>query len=98
VAAIPVLIVVAVYLPLRWRFVRRATAGRRFVDSSEDLDLFAMRALARQPLHRLAAVSDDPAGAWRRRDAEVVGRLADLELRESGLVLPDLSRRQGTPA
>jgi hypothetical protein len=88
VGAIPVLIALAVYLPLRWRFIREATAGRRFVDSTDDLDLFALRAMARQPLHRLARISDDPAGAWRRGDPEVVRDLAALELRDSGLAVP----------
>jgi hypothetical protein len=88
VAAIPVLIALGVHLPLRWRFIREATAGRRFVDSTDDLDLFALRAMARQPLHRLARISDDPAGAWRRGDPQVVQRLAALELRDSGLSLP----------
>lgn len=85
VGAIPVLIALAVHLPLRWRFVREATAGRRYLDSFDDLDLFALRAIARQPLHRLAKVSDDPAGAWRRGEPDVVRRLAALELRDSGL-------------
>ncbi len=89
IGAIPILIALAVYLPLRWRFIRQATAGRRFVDATEDLDLFALRAMARQPLHRLARISDDPAGAWRRGDAAVVRRLAALELRDSGLSLPE---------
>lgn len=88
--AVPVLLAVAIYLPLRWRFVREASAGRRFVDSSDDLDLFALRAMARQPLHRLARISDDPAGAWRRRDPQVVRQLAALELRDSGLTVPEL--------
>ncbi|MFZ2502318.1 MAG: hypothetical protein WAW88_06585 [Nocardioides sp.] len=85
VAVIPILLVALFYLPARWRFVRAATAGRRFVDAAEDLDLFALRAMARQPLHVLARISDDPAGAWRRRDPEVVRQLADLELSASGL-------------
>ena len=89
VGAIPVLIALAVYLPLRWRFVREATAGRRFIDSVDDLDLFALRAMARQPMHRLARISDDPAGAWRRQEPEVVRALAALELRDSGLSVPD---------
>ncbi|HET7534775.1 MAG TPA: hypothetical protein VFJ83_16620 [Nocardioidaceae bacterium] len=88
VGAIPVLIALAVYLPLRWRFIREATAGSRFVDSTDDLDLFALRAMARQPLHRLARISDDPAGAWRRGEPEVVRDLAALELRDSGLAVP----------
>ncbi|MFP5253486.1 MAG: hypothetical protein ACLGH4_06780 [Actinomycetes bacterium] len=86
VAAIPILVVAAVYLPLRWRFVRAATAGRRLVDSGGDVDLFALRAMSHQPLHRLARISGDPAGAWRRGDADVVRALAELELRDVGLM------------
>ena len=85
VALIPILIVSAIHLPLRWRFVREATAGARFIDAQEDLDLFALRALANQPMRVLARVSDDPAGAWRARDPEVVRRLAELELADVGL-------------
>ena len=68
----------------------RATpaAGQRFVDAAEDLDLFALRALAHQPLHRLARISDDPAGAWRRGERSTVVALARLELREVGLRPP----------
>jgi hypothetical protein len=85
VALIPILIVSAIHLPIRWRFVREATAGARFIDAQEDLDLFALRALANQPMHVLAKVSDDPAGAWRARDPDVVRRLAELELADVGL-------------
>ena len=88
VGAIPVLIALAVYLPLRWRFIREATAAQRFIDSNADLDLFALRAMARQPMHRLARISDDPAGAWRRADPAVVQALAELELRDTGLRAP----------
>lgn len=88
VGGVPVLLALAVYLPLRWRFVREATAAQRFVDSAADLDLFALRALARQPMRRLARICDDPAGAWRRGDPAVVRRLAELELRDSGLTPP----------
>jgi hypothetical protein len=88
VGLIPILIALAVYLPHRWRFVREATAGQRFIDAAEDLDLFALRALARQPMHELARISNDPAGAWRRGDAEIVRRLAVLELKDVGLRPP----------
>jgi hypothetical protein len=88
VATIPIVIVAAVYLPLRWRFVRQATAGRRFIDASADLDLFALRAMANQPMHRLARISDDPVRAWRDGDPDVVRSLAALELRDTGLGLP----------
>jgi len=88
VALIPILIALAVYLPPRVRFVRRATAGKRFLDSAADLDLFALRAMTNQPLHVLARVSDDPAGGWRERDPDVVRRLAALELKDCGLHPP----------
>ena len=92
VGLIPILVVVAFYLPARVRFVRRATAGARLVDAGEDLDLFALRALAHQPLHVLARITDDPAGAWRRGDRAVTDRLAELELRDNGLRLPPARR------
>lgn len=88
VVLIPTLVVVGFYGPLRWRFVREATAGSRFVDTTADLDLFALRALTHQPLHVLARISDDPAGAWRGRDPDVVLALAELELKDCGLRLP----------
>ncbi len=74
-----------VWVPIRVAFIRRATAARRFLDSTNDLDLFALRAMARQPLHLLARISDDPAGAWRRGDRDVISALASLELRAEGL-------------
>ena len=85
IALIPILIVLAFHLPRRWRFVREATAGAQFIDSVDDLDLFALRALAHQPMRVLARVSDDPAGAWRRQEPDVVRRLAELELNDVGL-------------
>lgn len=86
-ALVPILVVGGVWLLLRGRFVVRATTAQRFIDTSDDLDLFALRALARQPMTALARISDDPAGAWRRREPEVVRALAELELRDEGLVL-----------
>lgn len=80
------------WVPIRIAFIRRATAARQFVDSADDLDLFALRAMARQPLHVLARISDDPAGAWRRGDQQVITALASLELRQEGLRPPDLTR------
>jgi hypothetical protein len=98
VGAVPILVVAAVYLPMRWRFVREATAGRRFVDTGSDLDLFALRAMAHQPLHRLARISGDPAGAWRQRDEDVVRALAALELRDVGLMPSRLPAGSGRGA
>lgn len=85
IALIPILVVAAFYLPGRIRFVREATAGQRFIDSSADEDLFALRAMAHQPMHVLARISDEPVAAWRRGDDEVVRALAALEMRSVGL-------------
>lgn len=98
VGAIPVLIALGAYLPLRWRFARRATAGRRLLESAGDsragtgqgMELLALRALTNQPLARLTRVDDDPVGAWRRGDPDVIARLAALELGGYGLSVPVL--------
>lgn len=80
-----------IWVPIRIAFIRRATAARKLVDASEDLDLFALRAMARQPLHVLARISDDPAGAWRRGDQRIISELAALELRSEGLRAPTVT-------
>ncbi|GAB2494482.1 hypothetical protein GCM10027030_29800 [Luteococcus sediminum] len=92
---VPVLTLVAWWLPRRLRFIRQATAARRFVDADADLELFALRAMANLPMHELARITDDPVGAWRAGDREVVHRLAALELRRTGLDMPVPVRRQG---
>jgi hypothetical protein len=85
--AIPVLVVIVAWLPRRIRFVQQARAAQQFLDARADLDLFALRAMATQPMHVLARISDDPVGAWRSGDRAVIDALADLELRRSGLRL-----------
>jgi hypothetical protein len=85
---LPVLFALLIWLPPRIRFSRRATAAQKFIDNAADLDLFALRAMANQPMHKLARISDDPVTAWRERDATVIAQLADLELRSSGLKGP----------
>ena len=88
VAAAPIALVVLVWLFLRLRFAARATTAQRFIDAEPDLWLFALRAMANQPIRRLASVSTDPVAAWQRGDAAVIRALAVLELRDSGLVPP----------
>jgi hypothetical protein len=85
---LPVALVVALWLPRRVRFYRQARASQVFLDSSADLDLFALRAMASQPLHVLAGVSEDPVRAWREGDRQVIDALAAIELRRNGLTLP----------
>jgi len=77
------------WVPWRIAFVRRATAARELAHASDDLDLFALRALARQPLTVLVRIDPDPAAAWRRGDPRVTRALAELELRSEGLRPPE---------
>jgi hypothetical protein len=88
--ALPVLFAVLIWLPRRIRFSRRATAAQKFIDNAADLDLFALRAMANQPMHKLAKISDDPVTAWRDGDRAVITQLATLELRTAGLKPPSL--------
>ena len=88
IAAVPILLVAAVWLLARARFVSRARAATRILDSAGDLDLFALRALATQPVRALARVSSDPVNDWRDGDPEVVRALASLELGALGLRVP----------
>lgn len=85
---LPVLFALLIWLPRRILFSRRATAAQRFIDSDADLELFALRAMANQPMHKLAKISDDPVSAWRARDPGVMNQLANLELRSVGLKAP----------
>ncbi|GAB2672695.1 hypothetical protein [Thalassiella azotivora] len=86
----PIALAVLVWVPGRVRFARRAAAAQRFIDADADLSLFALRAMANQPMHRLARVSDDPVTAWRAGDPAVVRSLALLELRDCGLRPPPM--------
>ncbi len=90
IAVMPILILLILWAPIRVRFIRQATSAQRFIDAAPDLDLFALRALARQPMTQLARIHDDPAGAWRAKDPAIVHALASLELRETGLRPPPL--------
>ena len=94
---LPVLFALMIWLPRRIRFSRRATAARKFIDSAADLDLFALRAMANQPMHLRAKISDDPVAAWREGDTEIITRLASLELRSTGLKVPRTSSTQQRP-
>jgi methyl-accepting chemotaxis protein len=87
---IPVVLLLVLWLPARIRFFLRARAAQRFLDADADLDLFALRAMVGQPMHVIAAISDDPVAAWRRGDREVIRALAGIELRRSGLNPPPL--------
>ncbi|WP_127127649.1 hypothetical protein [Georgenia sp. SYP-B2076] len=88
VAVVPALLVVVPWLVLRVRYAREAGALRAMLASAEPIDLLALRALAGQPLRRLAAVSASPVRDWRAGTPAVVRALAELELDRWGVRAP----------
>lgn len=86
-AAIPILLVLSIWIVRRWRWMSDASTARRVRDEAGGLQLFALRALTTRPIAKLKRASPDPAAAYASGD---YSDLANLELRELGLrpVLP----------
>lgn len=93
----PSLTVALLYLPPRIRRARESAAARAYVDQLSDLDLFALRAMAKAPMTKLAKISSDPAGAWRRGDQETIRALADLELKRVGIGVVEVEGTTSRP-
>jgi hypothetical protein len=83
--AVPLALVLFGWLPRRLRWIHRAGVAAGVRDQPAGRDLLALRALAGQPLDRLARLGPDIAQSWRNGDAEAVEALAALELRQLGL-------------
>ncbi|MGI5126194.1 hypothetical protein ACQEVB_05195 [Pseudonocardia sp. CA-107938] len=83
VGVLPVLLI---WLPLRIRYARAASAAVAVRDLDDDL--LALRAMTQLPVRKLLRVSPDPAAAWRASDAEAIRGLAALELARLGLRRP----------
>ena len=81
-ALIPILFVILHWVPRRTRWIREASAADRVRVDAEDLQLFALRAIATRPLHELRRATDDPAAAFASGDYEA---LAAIELGKLGL-------------
>ncbi|AXX32891.1 hypothetical protein KCV87_28075 [Actinosynnema pretiosum subsp. pretiosum] len=82
--ALPVAFLLITWLPLRYRFARRATAARTLRDAGRE-DLLALHALNNLDLRQLAAFDGDPLEGWRRQDPEIIAQLAARQLRSSGV-------------
>lgn len=87
-AVIPIGYVLLKYLPERLRWIREAGAADKLRIDAEDYKIFAIRALANQPLYELRRAAPDPAAAYAAGEYE---RLAELELGQLGLK----TRRRG---
>ena len=81
VVGLPLCLVVFGWLPLRVRWIRRASAAAALRDAESGRDLLALRALAGQPLRRLTKLDPEIAQAWRRGDTEAVDALARQHIR-----------------
>lgn len=82
VAGIPILIAVVRYLVPRLQWMRQASSARELRDVEGGQALFALRALAHQPLSVLRSVAPDPVARYEAGDHTA---LAELELRRLGL-------------
>jgi len=87
VAAPPILAIAMPWLFLRVRFFLHKWTALALAATPAGEQLLALRALANRPLTKLAAISGDPVGAWRREDAVAIHGLAALELRAAGVRL-----------
>jgi hypothetical protein len=83
--AVPLALVLFLWLPSRLLWMRRAGVAKAVRDQPAGRDLLALRALAGQPLNKLAKLGPDIAQSWRNGDDEAVDALAELELRKLGL-------------
>jgi hypothetical protein len=83
--AVPLALVLFLWLPMRLRWMHRAAVANAVRSQPAGRDLLALRALASQPLNRLAKLGPDIAQSWRNGDPEAVDALAELELRRLGL-------------
>lgn len=86
-AALPILVILLLWLAPRIRFAQKSAQVKAAVRAGAGIDLLALRALATQKLTALAQVDSDAMAAWRRGDAQVMRALAQLELRSSGVRL-----------
>lgn len=87
VVAAPILVAVTPWLYLRLRFFRRKLTVTALVATPAGEQLLALRALTNRSPAKLAAVSADPVGGWRREDPNTIRALAALELRAAGIAL-----------
>ena len=85
IIAVPLALVLFLWLPKRLRWMRRAAVAAQVREQPAGQDLLALRALAGRPLNELAALGPDIAQSWRNGDAAAVRALAALELKDLGL-------------
>ena len=81
-AGVPVVLVLARWLPSRLSFAREHRAAQALRD---DVELWALRAALHRPLPELARLGPDAVERWRRGEPGAAQALAALELLARGL-------------
>lgn len=84
VAATPILAVAMPWLFLRLRFFRRKWTVTALAATAAGQQLLALRALTNRPAAKLAAVSADPVGGWRREDPAIIAAWPHLNCGRPG--------------
>ena len=87
IAALPILVILLLWLAPRIRFARKSAQVKAEVRAGAGIDLLALRALATQEISTLSKIDPDAMAAWRRGDVQVMRALAHLELKSSGVRL-----------
>jgi Na+(H+)/acetate symporter ActP len=87
IAALPIVMILVLWLVPRIRFARNSARARTIMDASAGIDLLALRALANQKISALSSISPNAVDAWRRGDETVMLALARLELKSAGVRL-----------
>lgn len=82
IAIVPICYAIYQWLPWRTRWIREASAAHKLRIDADDLELFALRAIATRSLQELRRVAPDPAASFAAGDFEP---LAALELKRLGL-------------
>lgn len=86
-AGVPILLALALWVPLRLTWIRAASIADRLRRHPGGNELLALRALATAPLRRLAELDSNVVAGWRTGDRQAVDDLAELELARLGLRL-----------
>jgi hypothetical protein len=87
IAALPIIMILLLWLVPRIRFARKARQAQSAMKAGASIDLLALRALATQDLSTLSKIDPNAMAAWRRGDEGVMRALANLELKSSGVHL-----------
>ncbi|MBB5869270.1 hypothetical protein F4553_002649 [Allocatelliglobosispora scoriae] len=84
-AGVPILLALALWIPLRLTWIRAASIAAKLRKYEGGSELLALRALATAPLRRLAELDSNVVAGWRNGDPQAVEDLAALELGRLGL-------------